>query len=445
MNILIPMAGLGSRFPNHSDPKPLIDVFGKPMIQAAIDSMAVKGNLIFIVRSQHIEQYNVDKKLKELYDCQVISVDHITEGPACTALLAEDLINNEEPLIIANCDQIMRWDSETFKSYCENYPHDAFRVTYFSDTNKNSYAKLNKFGFVTEVKEKEVISNISLNGIHFWKRGSDFVSSAKEMISMNDRAPNNEFYIGPTYNYMVKKNLKVGIYHIPNEQHWAIGTEEDLNKYLRQNIVENDLLKEIRTFTEDDDKDWDLSVFSKKIPGIIPFPKSQNKIEFSDWNRSQLTQYLKKISSHAKAILEIGVCRNGKSSTWCFLDNKNKDTFYFGIDLDDKSFLDSEEENIYTLKTSSSNINEIMSFVKSKGIEKFDFIFIDGWHSVNQVLDDWKFAEFLADGGIVGFHDTNHHPGPMLFIDNLNPDKYIIEKKCTTFITDYGISFVSKK
>jgi dTDP-glucose pyrophosphorylase len=235
MNILIPIAGLGSRFPNHSNPKPLINVFGKPMIQAAIDSMAIKGNLIFIVRSQHIDQYKIDKKLKEIYDCNIVSVDYLTEGPACTALLAEHLINNEESLVIANCDQIMHWDSETFKSYCENYPHDGFVVTYFANTNKNSYAKLDKNGFVTNIKEKEIISNISLNGIHFWKRGSDFVSSAKEMISMNDRAPNNEFYIGPTFNYMVSNNSKIGIYHIPNEQHWAVGTEQDLDIYMRYN------------------------------------------------------------------------------------------------------------------------------------------------------------------------------------------------------------------
>ena len=235
MNILIPIAGLGSRFPNHSNPKPLINVFGKPMIQAAIDSMAIKGNLRFIVRSQHIDQYEIDKRLKEIYNCNIVSVDYLTEGPACTALLAEHLIDNEEPLVIANCDQIMHWDSETFKSYCENYPHDGFIVTYFANTNKNSYAKLDKNGFVTNIKEKEIISNVSLNGIHFWKHGSDFVSSAKEMISMDDRAPNNEFYIGPSFNYMISKNLKVGIFHIPNEQHWAVGTEEDLDIYMRSN------------------------------------------------------------------------------------------------------------------------------------------------------------------------------------------------------------------
>jgi dTDP-glucose pyrophosphorylase len=235
MNILIPIAGLGSRFPNHSFPKPLIDINGKPMIQAAIDSLAVEGNLIFIVRSQHIQQYKIDQQLRSIYDCQIISVDHLTEGPACTALLAEDILNNEEPLVIANCDQIMHWDSQTFKSFCSNYPHDGFIVTYYANTTKNSYAKLDKNGFVINIKEKEIISNVSLNGIHFWKRGSDFVSSAQEMISKDDRAPNGEFYIAPSYNYLIKEGKKIGVYHIPNEQHWAVGTESDLEIYLRNN------------------------------------------------------------------------------------------------------------------------------------------------------------------------------------------------------------------
>lgn len=215
----------------------------------------------------------------------------------------------------------------------------------------------------------------------------------------------------------------------------------------RDDIVKNDLVKEIRTFTKADDHDHDETFFSMKHPGMIPRGKTYGKkVELSDWNRSQLNKHFSKVSKHAKAILEIGVCRNDdKSSTWSFINNKRPDAFYFGVDIEDKSFLNNEENNVYTLKTSSSNFEEIMKFVNSKGIEKFDFIFIDGWHSINQVLDDWKFTEFLADGGVVGFHDTNCHPGPMLFVDNLNPDKYDIEKCCTTWMVDYGISFVSRK
>lgn len=214
----------------------------------------------------------------------------------------------------------------------------------------------------------------------------------------------------------------------------------------REDIVNNDLIREIRSFTEVDDQDYNEVYFSQKHPGMTPWPRGGTKIEFSDWNRSQLNTYFKKVSKNAKAVLEIGVCRNdGKSSTWCFLNNKQKETFYFGVDIEDKSFLDSDEENIFTLKTSSSNTEEIMDFVRSKCVDKFDFIFIDGWHSINQVLDDWKFTEFLAEDGIVGFHDTNCHPGPMLFVDHLNTDKYNVIKCCKTWLVDYGISFVSKK
>ena len=236
MNILVPMAGLGSRFPSFLTPKPLIDVNGKPMIQKAIESMGISGNYIFIIRSEHIEQFNLSERISELYPkSTIISVDYVTEGPACTALLAEKFIDNDKPLIIANCDQIMHWDSETFNSFCSNYPHDGFVVTYFANTNKNSYAKIDKNGFVVYMKEKEIISNISTNGIHYWKHGSLFINSVHEMIKANDRAPNGEFYIAPSYNYLIEKGCKIGIFHIPNEQHWAVGTEEDLDLYLRVN------------------------------------------------------------------------------------------------------------------------------------------------------------------------------------------------------------------
>ena len=235
MNILIPMAGLGSRFPNSKLPKPLIDVNGQPMICAAVESMGLKGNYVFIIREEHDKLYELEKRLKDLISCTVIKVDYLTKGPACTAMLAEDIIDNEMPLVIANCDQIMHWDKETFNLFCNFYPHDGFVVTYFSDTPMNSYAKIDSTGFVTMMKEKEVISNISTNGIHFWKKGQYFTQSVKEMIEKNDTAPNGEFYIAPSYNYMIQKGLKVGVYHIPNEQHWAIGTEEDLVKYFLYN------------------------------------------------------------------------------------------------------------------------------------------------------------------------------------------------------------------
>jgi len=232
VNVIIPMAGEGSRFPKDQYlPKPLIDVNGKPMIVRAIESLGIEGHYHFIIRKNdytHIVKEIISKVVK---NPKFIEITKTTEGPACSALLFEKEINNSDELIIANCDQIMEWDSKLFFHNVRLY--DGAVVTYYSDTDKNSYARLDKKGHVTEIREKEVISNISLNGIHYWKQGKYFVESAEAMIAADDRAPNGEFYIAPTYNYMISSKLKVGIHHIPNEQHHAVGVPVDLERFLR--------------------------------------------------------------------------------------------------------------------------------------------------------------------------------------------------------------------
>lgn len=232
MNILIPMAGLGSRFQKvgYSLPKPLIDINGQPMIVKAISSLNIEGQYFFILSNNEYTETIKKEILSIRPDSKFIIIDYLTEGPACSALLHKANINNEEELIIANCDQIMTWNSNTFLYNVRLY--DGAVVTYFNTTNKNSYAKVNDQGFVTEIKEKEVISNISLNGIHYWKKGYYFVDSAEEMIKQNQRANNGEFYIGPSFNNMIKNGKKVGIYHIPNEYHHSVGVPEDLERYL---------------------------------------------------------------------------------------------------------------------------------------------------------------------------------------------------------------------
>lgn len=229
MNILIPMAGLGSRFKasGYTVPKPLIPIEGKPMIENAVDTLGIKGNFIFITQKKH----NLKSHLQSIYEnCNVIEIDYITKGSACTCLLAKEYINNNLPLIITNCDQIMWWDNKSFATFVQNYPYDGFVVTYTSDTIKNSYIRLNRDGFGVELAEKQVISSISLNGIHYWRQGKDFVYSAETMIKNNENY-NGEFYVAPTYNNLIKKGKKIGVYHIPNEQHNAVGTPEDLIKY----------------------------------------------------------------------------------------------------------------------------------------------------------------------------------------------------------------------
>lgn len=236
MNIVIPMAGEGTRFPKDSYkvPKPLIDIKGMPMIQRAIESLGLNGIYHFVIRKDSYYD-QVCHLLHAIFpNSKIISVDETTSGPASSCLLFRDYINNENELVIANCDQIMWWDSNLFLNTARYYRYDGLVVTYTTSTPKNSYAKIDKMGFVQEIKEKEVISDVSLNGIHYWRKGKYFVQSAESMIECNDTAPNGEFYVGPTYNYMVKQGLKVGIHHIPNYQHNPVGVPEDLNSFLQK-------------------------------------------------------------------------------------------------------------------------------------------------------------------------------------------------------------------
>lgn len=231
INVIIPMAGLGSRFPKEQYlPKPLIDVNGKPMIVRAIESLNIDAQYHFIIRQDEYTHIVKDIISKVVKLPRFIEVSQTTEGPACSALLFKRFINNDDELIITNCDQIMEWDSNLFFHNVRLY--DGAVVTYYNDTDKNSYARIDKQGHVVEIREKDVISNISLNGIHYWKCGQYFVSSAEEMIKADDRAPNGEFYIAPTYNYMIQNQQKIGIFHIPNEQHHAVGVPVDLEKFL---------------------------------------------------------------------------------------------------------------------------------------------------------------------------------------------------------------------
>lgn len=232
MNILIPMAGLGSRFPSHQYPmpKPLIEVNGEPMISKAIKSLNLDGNYFFVIAKNKFTNLVKETILALKENSTFIEIDYITEGPAVSALLFRKEIDTDEELVIANCDQIMEWNSTNFLHNVRLY--DGAVVTYHTDTEKNSFARLDKTGFVVEIREKEVISNVSLNGIHYWKKGNYFVSSADKMIELQDRAPNGEFYIGPSYNHMIRQGLKVGIYHIPNEQHHPVGVPDDLQRYL---------------------------------------------------------------------------------------------------------------------------------------------------------------------------------------------------------------------
>lgn len=231
MNVIIPLAGAGKRFTDagYTVPKPFIPVFGKPMVQSVVENLNIDGRFIFIIQKKHSNGDNLEIFLKEIKPgCEIIVIDELTEGPACTALLAQEYIN-DNPLIIVNCDQMIHdFDVNKLIEFSEINNAEGVLGAFISTSNKNSYMKLNERGEVENIKEKIVISNIATNGLHFWKNGKDFVFSTKEMIESNEKY-NGEFYIAPTYNYLINKGKRIlpFFYNL----HFPIGTPEDLIKY----------------------------------------------------------------------------------------------------------------------------------------------------------------------------------------------------------------------
>jgi HAD superfamily hydrolase (TIGR01509 family) len=233
LNVVIPMAGAGSRFANagFTFPKPLIEVKGKPMIQVVLENLNLVANLIFIVQKTHREKYNLDTMLKLIAPgCKIIEVSELTEGAACTALLAKKFINNDNPLFFANSDQFVEWNSNEFFYKMNETGCDGGIPTFKSTHPKWSFAKVDENGFVTEVKEKDPISDNATVGFYYFKKGSDFVNNAEEMISKNDRV-NNEFYLCPVYNYLIKNGGKVKLFEI--KKMWGLGTPEDLDTFIK--------------------------------------------------------------------------------------------------------------------------------------------------------------------------------------------------------------------
>jgi HAD superfamily hydrolase (TIGR01509 family) len=232
LNVLIPMAGAGSRFEQagYTFPKPLIDVKGKPMIQVVVENLNIKANYIYIVQKSHRQKYNLDTLLNLITpDCKIVEVDGVTEGAAVTALMAKEYINNNQPLFFANSDQFVEWDSNEFMYKMNETQTDGGIVTFRATHPKWSFAKVDKNGLVTEVAEKNPISDIATVGYYYWKYGSDFVKYAEQMIKKDIRV-NNEFYVCPVFNQAVEDCKQIRTFDVKGM--WGLGTPEDLNYYL---------------------------------------------------------------------------------------------------------------------------------------------------------------------------------------------------------------------
>ena len=238
INIVIPMAGQGSRFSKagYEKPKPFIDVGGKPMVVRVLENLVYPdARYILIAQKEHLEkEKELVRQIEKEFNVIFIPIDKLTEGTACTVLYARKYINNDNALLIANSDQIVDISIKDFIDDCKNKKLDGSMLTFIDEFKdpKWSFAKIDENNLVTKVKEKAAISEYATVGVYLYSKGRNFVNAAIDMIIENDRV-NGEFYTCPTYNYMINANAKIGIFNIEFKQMHGIGIPDDLNIYLK--------------------------------------------------------------------------------------------------------------------------------------------------------------------------------------------------------------------
>ena len=237
INVVIPMAGEGSRFvrAGYTKPKPFIDVAGRTMIETVMANLALEGaRYILLARKEHIAaESETVRRLQALGNVEFLSVDSLTEGTACTVLHARDLIDNEMPLLIANCDQVVDFSCEAFVADCWSRDLDG-SILCFEDRARDpkwSFAKTDTVGLVTRVAEKSAISNLATVGLYLFRKGADFVAGAVDMIARNERV-NGEFYTCPVYNHVITTGAKIGVFEVQFADMHGLGVPDDLMAYL---------------------------------------------------------------------------------------------------------------------------------------------------------------------------------------------------------------------
>jgi len=229
------MSGRGSRFAEagYDLPKPLIPIGKSPMIEVVTRNITpnCEHRFIYICLEEHLVKYDLEATLDRIAPgCAIVTVDHVTEGAACTVLLAEKYVDNNDPLMIANSDQYVDIDINEYIASIKD--SDGLVMTMRADDPKWSYIKFDESGFVTMLREKEVISNEATVGIYNYKHGADFVRYAKQMIKKNIRV-NNEFYVAPVYNEMIEGGMKIAYFNVGAEDNGmhGLGIPADLDKF----------------------------------------------------------------------------------------------------------------------------------------------------------------------------------------------------------------------
>jgi dTDP-glucose pyrophosphorylase len=242
LNIVVPMAGRGSRFADagYADPKPLINVHGKHMIEVVINNLkpTCEHRFIFVCQAEHVASYGLQDIFKRACDeFEIVEINGITEGAAITVLKARQFFDNGQPLMIANSDQWVDVDINDYLQDMELRKLSGSMLTMKANDPKWSYAKVNDNGFVSEVVEKVVISDEATVGIYNFAKGSDFCQFADFMVEQDIRS-NGEYYVAPVYSFMADKGQNIGVYNIGEEANgmYGLGIPSDLSLFLSLKI-----------------------------------------------------------------------------------------------------------------------------------------------------------------------------------------------------------------
>ena len=243
LNIVVPMAGRGSRFSEagYLLPKPLIPVKGIPMISLVIENLrpTIPHRFVFLCLREHLEQHGLgDLLLAAAPGSLIIPVDDVTEGPACTVLLAEQYINTPDPLMIANCDQWIDFSMDAYLAVMDQQQADGLIMTMRADDPKWSFVRFDSSGSICEVVEKQVVSNEATVGIYNYRQGRFFVDAARKMIARDFRV-NGEFYVAPAYNEMITAGMKLAVCNIGSEAAgmYGLGIPADLQLFEQLSLV----------------------------------------------------------------------------------------------------------------------------------------------------------------------------------------------------------------
>jgi len=242
LTIVIPMAGRGSRFADagYELPKPLLPIHGVPMIEVVAANLmpGEPARFVFICRREHLSDHAFQSGLEQAAPgCTIVPIDEVTEGAACTVLLAEHAIDPDDVLVIANSDQWVDHSIDEHLAALRRDQLDGLIMTMTADDPKWSFVELDADRRVTNVVEKEVVSDEATVGIYTFARGGDFVRAAKEMI-VADKRVLGEFYVAPAYNEMIAAGASIGIDNVGSEGAgmYGIGIPSDYESFVRLDV-----------------------------------------------------------------------------------------------------------------------------------------------------------------------------------------------------------------